>query len=81
MKYVYNVILQKTTCLKSDVEFSSLAVPNLLGTLCQVQDNSTEIPAKFSIWTQAWKNFVKVVIHFLSIFIYLIFFLFVNFIF
>lgn len=60
MRYEFDVLLQKTTCLKKDVPFSSLAVPNLFRDSCPLDASATEVPAKFSVWVKSWLNFVQV---------------------
>ena len=60
MRYVFDVVFQQTNCLKKDVEFSSLSIPNNFKEKCLVAADAAEVPAKFSIWTKSWKNFVQV---------------------
>ena len=55
-----NVLFQKTKCLKRDIEYSSLSVPNLFRDSCPVDSSSAEVPTKFSIWIKPWLGFVQV---------------------
>jgi len=64
IKYELNVLFQKTNCLKSNVDLAIVSMPNLFKQKCQIvlsnRGESTEISARFIIFTQNWLNRIEV---------------------
>ncbi len=64
IKYELNVLFQKTNCLKSNVDLAIVSMPNLFKQKCQIvlsnRGESSEISARFIIFTQNWLNRIEV---------------------